>query len=566
MSSLQDIFLERISSGLKRQALSDAARWAEAYRVMSKPFPGKWTFRRHPWLKEIHLSRAESNNIQKAAQLGLTETVLNITFYKIDIERVDCLYVLPAKTPDASDFSAARFDPALELSTHLANLFSEVKNIGHKRAGTTNLYIRGSKSKAGLKSIPVGLVVLDELDEMNQENVTMATERTSGQKEKQIFRLSTPTIDNYGINKFYIDSTQESYFFKCPACNRYTQLIFPDSLEITAKSLDDPNIRNTFLKCKECKARLDHETKHEWLANKYDGGSGDWVPEYSNRSERGFHINQLYSTTVSPIELARSYLRSLNDPTDEQSFYNDKLGLTHIVEGAKLTDHLINQCKGDYLNGTVVNQSGIFTTMGVDVGKWLHYEVTTYKLISHDYSADINVQAHGKVIEIGKVLDFNELDLLMQKHRIMFCVIDANPERRKAYEFATRFWGHVKLCFYGMGIRDRQVQQTKTGISDTNSNGNNEPTITVDRTSWLDMSLGRFRNKTINIPSNTPLEYFNHLKALTRIYEKDRDGNPFGRYVRGNVDDHYAHARNYNEIALAFAAHISNPHNIRSPI
>jgi phage terminase large subunit GpA-like protein len=130
----------------------------------------------------MHDSEAELNVGQKSAQMGYTETVLNITFYNIDVRNIDCLYVLPAKTPDASDFSAARFDPALELSPHLSKIFSEVKNVGHKRAGTTNLYIRGSRSRAGLKSVPVGFIVLDELDEMTQENVRwLLKERRSGQ-------------------------------------------------------------------------------------------------------------------------------------------------------------------------------------------------------------------------------------------------------------------------------------------------------------------------------------------------------------------------------------------------
>jgi phage terminase large subunit GpA-like protein len=143
-------------------------------------------------------SRAESNVGQKAAQMGYTETMLNLTFYNIDILRRDCLYVLPAKTPDAHDFSASRFDPALELSDYLTKLFSDVQNIGHKRAGSVNLYVSGSRSRSGLKSIPAGFLVMDELDEFDQENIPLAMERQSGQKEKQNWKISTPTHDGEG--------------------------------------------------------------------------------------------------------------------------------------------------------------------------------------------------------------------------------------------------------------------------------------------------------------------------------------------------------------------------------
>jgi phage terminase large subunit GpA-like protein len=360
MATLEQLFIERITNGLRRKSITDPAKWACAHRILSVPYPGPWTFYYHPWLQELHLSKNEYNVGQKAAQMGFTETMLNIVFYKIDVEQVDCLYVLPAKTPDAGDFSAARFDPALELSPHLSKLFSDVKNVGHKRAGTTNLYIRGSKSRAGLKSLPAGVIILDEVDEFNQENIGLAFERSSGQKIRLVWLISTPRFEGTGINKYYEQSTKENYFFKCPYCNRFINLTFPESLEITADSLDDPSLNNSYLKCSLCNHKLTHETKPQWLANKYNSsnnnesknsGTGTWIPETVNGDMKGFHVSQLYSTTVTPVNLARSYLKSLQDPSDEQIFYNDKLGITHTVEGARLTNHQIESTKGIILMG-----------------------------------------------------------------------------------------------------------------------------------------------------------------------------------------------------------------------
>lgn len=564
---LANLFAERIANGLKRRSLTSPSRYAEAVRVMSRPYPGPWTFRYHPWLKEMHDSQAEMNVGQKATQVGFTETVLNITFFKIDVESTDVLYVLPAKTPDAGDFSASRFDSALELSTHLSGLFSDVKNIGHKRAGSTNLYIRGSRSRAGLKSIPAGLIVLDEVDEMDQDNVSLAFDRASGQKTRQYWLISNPTSDNRGINIYYQQSTQEHFFFPCPKCGRQTELIFPECLEITAESIEDPNVNNSYLKCKECHNELDHRTKFEWLTD------GKWVAEHPNRNtkdnsgSRGFYINHLYSSTVSPIDLAKSYLRSLRDPAEEQIFWNNKIGVPHIVAGSKLTDHQIESCKGQYLNGDldsiglrdIRRLSGYhIITMGVDVGKTLHYEIDEW-ILGNNIHVDLSENARPRALEIGKTEHFDYLDTLMQKWRVHACVIDANPERRKAFEFASRFRGHVKMCFYGTGIKGKQISEPKEKLYD-------EPTITVDRTSWLDLSLGRFRNNTITIPANVSFEYRDHLTCLVRHYDKDSEGHVFCKYIKGSKDDHYAHSRNYAEIALPFAAHLSNPQSIRSPI
>jgi len=54
-----------------------------------------------------------------------------------------------------------------------------------------------------LKSVPVGLLILDELDEMTQKNIPLALERTAGQLEKNIWMCSTPTLEMRGINTYF---------------------------------------------------------------------------------------------------------------------------------------------------------------------------------------------------------------------------------------------------------------------------------------------------------------------------------------------------------------------------
>lgn len=548
MSKIGKLLAERIASGLKRKSLTSCSRWSKACRVMGRPYPGPWSFTHHPWLEAMHDSEAELNVGQKSAQMGYTEWALNRTFYMIDVKGVDCLYVLPAQTPDASDFSAARFDPALEMSPHLNNMFSDVQNVGHKRAGSSNLYVRGSKSRSGLKSIPTGFIVLDEVDEMDQDNIPLAMERAAGQVEKQVLAISTPTIPKYGINKMFLDTTMEHYFFKCPCCSKFTELTFPQCLEITAEDVNDQKVEQSFLKCKECGGRLEHAGKPQWLAG------GQWIPEFSDRSARGFHVNQMYSCTMSPVALAKSFLRAQRDPAEEQEFYNSKLGLPHVVEGAGVTDADINNRMGDYKKCHNFNRPGL-VTMGVDVGRWLHVWIDLWDVPGGINSADVNVQSRCKTLTQLKVQHFEQLDNLIRDFGVNGCVIDANPERRKAYEFAMRFFGLVKMCFYGNAVNGKQIHVAPDTAP--------EPTITVDRTSWLDLSLGRFRTPDmIYLPCDLDLEARTHLKSLVRIYEKDALGQPIGRYVKGSDDDHYAHARNYSEIALPLAMSLANPTNI----
>jgi hypothetical protein len=513
---------------------------------MGRPYAGPWTFRRHPWLEGMHNSKAEINVGQKAAQMGYTETVLNTSFYYIDMHGVDVLYVLPSKTPDASDFSAARFDAALSLSPHLSKLFSNTKNVGHKRAGNTNFYLRGAKSRSGLKSVPVGVLILDEKDEMNQANIPLARERQSGYDISVTWEISTPTIDGFGINETFNDSTQNEFFFKCKSCSlegnpRWINLTWPEAIEICGESFDDPRIRESYIKCPLCGAKIPHLQTYEWLAG------GRWIPQFEDKDIFGWGINQLYSSTpkTSPANIVHQYFKAKVNPADEQEFFNSKLGKPHIVEGARVTEKDIDKCIGDYVTLNA-NHNGL-VTMGVDVGTYLHYEIDRWH--TGQYSVDINAEARCQVLAVGKALHFEELDKLMQRYGVTFAVVDMQPERRKAYEFAVRFWGIVRLCIYGRGIQGKHIHVSSE--DDTN----NELNVLVDRTSWIDLALSRFRSNMITLPKDIPTEYKNHIKSLVRVYEKDKDGNPIAKYVKaGSDEDHFAHARTYSEIALPLAA------------
>lgn len=550
--ALIEAFADRIYNGLQKKSVRTCSKWAEKYRVMGAPFPGKWTFDHHPWTKSMHDSEAEVNVGQKSAQVGYTETVLNRTFYNLDIRGLDVLYILPSKTPDASDFSSARFDTALELSPYLENLFSDVKNIGHKKAGNNNLYIRGGRSRGGLKSIPVGCLVIDEVDEIPEKNIPLARERLSGQVVTDTWLISTPTIPEYGINKYFQQSTQNHYFFRCPSCSKFIELKWPESFVVVGEHYEDPRTIESHHICYECKNKLINETKINWLGFKNNGrnGTAEWVPQFQDNADmEGWYINQLYGMTkaTQPQEIAKSYLMSLTDPFAEQEFHNSKLGLAHVVEGARVTEKDIKDCQKGYIMADHFS-GGSLVTMGVDVGKMIHVEINQW-MIRQMVGSDINLNSIPRLLYATKVMNFEDLDPLMVKYSVSFAVLDRYPETRKALEFVMRFFGRARLCEFSVGIGGKFIHDT----SET------EATVKVDRTTWLDLALNRFKANTIQLPQNIPLEYKDQVQIPVRVYEKDSNGNPVARYVSTKAD-HYAFARCYSEIALPLAIKIAGTH------
>lgn len=519
-----------VKAGLSRKSVQSCSHWSRNYRIMGQPYPGNWSSKYHPWTKGMCDSDAQIQVGQKSAQAGYTEVALNRIFYNMDINHHSVLYVLPTEG-DASDFSASRFNPALELSPHLRSMFSDASNVGHKRAGSKNLFVRGSNSRSKLKSLPVNGLVFDELEEMNQDNIPLAEERTSGQVDWWRFYLSTPSIAGYGINILYEDSDQEHFFFQCPSCSRYIELGH-DNLVCTAEHVRDPRITDSHYICTECKNVLPHQDKHLYI-----GKTGIWRPTVANRVVVGWHVNQYYSPTITPQMMATAYLKSLVDPAAEQEYYNSKLGLPHSVKGSRVTDYDLEQCyKSFTMKDKADNQR--LTTMGVDVGTELHITIYEWELGAY---GDININSKPRPIAYLKRRHFEELDQLMVDFQINFCVIDANPEKRKAQEFADRFYGFVRICYYGNSVSGRTINKSSS-----------EMACTVDRTSWLDLTLNRIIRHQMHLPGDMPEEAKKHIKALTRIYRKDNDGNPVGKWINSEPD-HFAHSSNYAEIALQFA-------------
>lgn len=540
--SLLTEFANTLKAGLVSRTLNTCSRWVEHRRVMGEPFPGFYSFKYHPWCREIHDSAAQYNTAMKSAQMGLTEVAINVAFYTVDVLKRDVLYVLPTAV-NASDFSKSRFNTALLYSDYLKSLFTDTNTVGLKQAGGVNLYIRGSRGDSNLKSIPVSVLVLDEADEMDQRAIWLALERLSGQVHKSVWALSTPTVPKYGIHKLFVQGTQEHYIFKCPLCGRRTEFVWPDCIQICGESITDPDIKRSYLKCKECKGRLEHKDKPFYLG---EGARWERTAQCED-DHRSFYINQLYSYTVSPSDLVLAYFRGLGDEAAFVEFNNSKLGLPFIPDGGQVTDSEIDNAIRTYTKGAARPKLGgeRLIVMGVDQGKWNHVVVMEYT--TSGGGLDLNAKAVGKILWEGKLPGdrFEDLDLMMREWQILACVIDADPQINDARRFARRFPGYVYLCRYRRGVTGKEVQITEEDGS--------APIITVDRTNWLDATMGRFHSNRIELPADLSLEYRDHIKALVRTYEKDEVGNPKAVYL-STGPDHFAHATNYAEMALPLAA------------
>lgn len=550
--------LQRAAAQFERSSVQNASKWACKYRVMGKPIEGPWTFKYHAWLKEMHEADCVEAVGMKSAQGGFTEWLLNTALFRMDVFRESAAYFLPNKFPDASDFSATRFEKALDLSPHIRGMFTKSNNAGLKSTTFADLYIRGFNSPSALKSIPVPNLFYDEYDEMELDNIALSEERASGQFDKHLFKISTPTRANFGIHERYLASTQERFYFRCPHCSRFIVLEYPDNFVYIAEDMERSHII-----CNLCKHQIDHKTKHFLFTE-----TGNWVAEnlkVRRDDTRGFRINQLYSATVSPLEFARAISRAANDEFYEQELFNSKLGLPYTAKGSQVNDDDLNNCMtSDRQIHTPVTNYNLIRTLGIDVGKHFHFIVLEWAFapdfdLSKITSArvDYNNVCVPKLIRAGKTTDVKVLSEAMRTYQINHAVMDMNPEQRTARAFADEFPAHVNLCYYIYGNTGRVITK---GKSDSPITG--EYQINAHRTVWVDTALSRFKSKRILLPCDLDKEFKDHIKAPSRRYKKDRHGQVIATYD-ANSADHYAHALTYAEIALPLALGYKPSQDIR---
>lgn len=499
----------------ENKLLCQADAWYWAYYNKIKITGGVFELKGSEWQPGIMQSTAQNKVVQKGAQLGLSMvSVLDIIHSLIyNMWPQGCLYLFP-NSDQVGDFSKSRFNPLIADNPQTVGKF--VKNTDStfiKRIGDAFLYMRGARltsnieglkaDSAALRSISVDSVYFDEIDLMSEAAIDLALERMSHSSIQQTSKFSTPTIPDWGINKYYLDSSQNGWLIKCNKCNGYTCLEdeFPNCIK------DGKTV------CVKC-------------GNEIFSRDGVWVPRYKEKIKdcEGWHISQLNSSYISPQKILDLY----NKGDNLQEVLNSKLGLPYIAQENRLTKDDVYACC--CLDG-MEQSSYKNNAMGVDIGKKLHV-VIGYRKNKTQY----------KIIKVAEVLSFNDLHDLAIQYNVQFAVLDAMPEQRKCREFQEQEPYRVFLNWYSEHV----VQ----GVSWDNNN----MTVRSDRTEICDQTHNIIttdgileiprRNDVINI-------FASHLSNMAKVLEEDKvsGGNRY-RY-RKLGQDHFYHAMNYFLIAVS---------------
>jgi hypothetical protein len=485
------------------------AAWAVKWiRLDGRPF----SFDGHAYLRPIFDDTSQHIVLSKAAQIGGTTWAILKSIHACR-QGLNVGYYFPTKT-DVLEFSKSRVAPLLAENPALRGLVRDTNTAGLKQIGEAYLYLRGMQSTVGMKSIPVDMLVFDELDEATPEAKAMARERLGHSDYKRILELSNPSLPDYGIDEVYQKSDQRHWTMKCPACGAWTCLEkeFPQKLGQDVRIIR-PRPDGTFYRaCAKCEAELDLD-------------AGEWVADWPGLPIHGYRISQLFSSKVDPGEILAEY-RTTRYP---DRFYNLKIGIPWADRESRLdTATVLALCT----DRPMPDKTDGRRVMGVDTGKDLHAVI----LFEDD---ELKTPETYNLVHLEECGSFEELDALIARFKIETCVIDGMPELHSTRAFAKRHRGKVFMNFFNENQRGKPKFDRDESI------------VTVNRTEALDASRAAIRDQRVRLPRRDALveTFARHMSNDAKVLEEDETtGAKKFRYQRTGVD-HFSLAFTYAWLA-----------------
>ena len=462
--------------------------------------------------------------------MGATELLVNLALWVVDTGyagRGNTLFVMPTQN-QMDDFAQARFDRAIQDSAYLRGRLqpepprrkgADSKRL--KRLGDGYLYLRGADSRRQLASVDADCVILDEFDQMGEGTLELARKRLASSAAGRLRIASTPRYPEAGIHALFLQSDQRRYHLPCPACGAVQALTWEANVDV----------ERALVVCRDCGAPLDVLVEGAWRAE---------AP--GNADIHGYHLSRLYSPWANlPAMIAASQAET---PAGLQAFHNSDLGEVFSPPGAGLSLDAIDRCRRDY---TLEEYAGQPCDMGVDVGLKLHVVIREHVYEDEDWPEDVcreQIERPPRLWFAATVATFDDLDTLMQRFGVRYCVIDALPETRLAADFARRH-GTVWCAYYGASAADHGSCKEAGGVR----------TVRLDRTQALDAMVARFHDGTAQIPRTARQlggrvdggagAYYRELLAPQRTLEQDAHGNWVARWLEHGKADHFAHAEGY---------------------
>jgi hypothetical protein len=491
------------------------------------------------WYSE-EVSNAREVVMQKAAQIGASGYSWRWAARRAEQFGDRVIYFFPTDD-DVSDFGDQRIEPSIQESAFLLKRIppSFVRHKHLKQIGAGWLALRGTQSKSAVQSVDADALVFDEYDYLNQKNLAHAERRIAGSqaagRSPRIRRFGYPTIPGFGVNALYERSDKRVWRVTCPACGEEQALGWKENMRWRSEEggpvqrmghdeyEDYRVVAEAWRACRSCEASFETPIGEPGPIH-----AGRWVQTNPQSDLIGFHVSRLIVPRTDLIELVRNSRKT--NPTDQEAFWNNDLGLAWSPAEAALTDADVDAACSLGGEPMEVYRHRKVVLAGLDVAS------------ERDLSLWVDeLQDDGttRAIWIGEPKTFKEAANILRSLRAHMIVVDSMPERRSARALAATFPGRVILASYDdKNKADAFRYDPKKNM------------VTINRTEAMDAFMDGIRHLR-RIPLRVPPPRFkSQLLSPKRRTEEDTRGNPKRVYHSTGPDgDDYAHAGVYGLVA-----------------
>lgn len=379
----------RLAAGILRPAPRRTPdEWADQSRILppGSAEPGPWRSSRTPYLVPVMQACVDPRYrrvvLACGAQMGKTESVLNVVGHRLDDHPAPVLYVGPTQK-QAESMSADRVakmlrsTPSLWAKTARGHAFKT----GEKHINGARLGFAWAGSPTELASHPAALVLVDERDRMldtaEGDPVELAEARTSTYIDGKVIIVSTPTVEGASpVWKLWEEGTRFEWSWPCPECGQYFVPRF-ELLKWPEKATPAVALREAKLACPHCGTLIDDA--HRAAMN--DAGvfaapgqtvspEGEVLGDPPDTDTASFWVSGLASPWRSWGQRAKAFLAATRsgEPGRVQGVVNTALGELYRVAGDAPPWEGVLDLRESYVSGTVPDGAQVLTA-GVDVQK-----------------------------------------------------------------------------------------------------------------------------------------------------------------------------------------------------
>ena len=501
------------------------SEWADNFRVLTSVSaePGRWRTNRTPYLKEP-MDRFTDPLIEKivlcfGAQLGKTETELNMIGYALDQTSSPTMMVYPTDTI-AKFASDKRVQPMIKSVKSINDKFDENSKLLELDFNNGNyMVLVGANSPSSLSSRSIKYLFFDEIDKYpafagkEADPIKLATERTKTFVDKKIVMVSTPTVESGNIWQAFMNANERrQYHVPCPHCGvsqtlKFKQIKWPEEHNDNADMIRD----TAYYECEHCGERIYDKHKMEMLRR------GEWRAVNESQSKVrsvSYHLSSIYSPWVTFGDVAYEFKNSKGTPATLMNFINSWLAEPWKSSKTKSTQNM-EFTQSNYPCG-VVPDKAVLLIASVDVQlDHFWWEVRAYAPGVKSY-----------LIDYGQASTWEDLEEIIinreypseygEPRQVMKAGIDSGFRTDEVYQFCSRF---PEVCIPLKGSSNHTTMTapyTMTSLEKGVVGGLKLYVLNTDY--WKDFIFARMirpadEDGTIHLYKECPQEYSDHLRS-----------------------------------------------------